>query len=466
MAQTLMSVTSEPVPTQSKPSAVEDVDMTEGQLNAVALSSTTAASRWGVWALLIFLGAFIAWAAFAPLDEGVPAHGSVALDTKRKAVQHLSGGIISQVLVHEGQHVQEGQLLMVLDDAVARANHESVRQRYLGLRAMQGRLEAEQSGAARIRFHPDLGAAQERDPLIAQHIHNQEQLFATRRSLLQSDLQSIEESIQGQQGLLHAYAGMLENRQSQLRLLNEELTPLRELVAQGYAPRNRQLELQRQIADVHSSMADLQGNTTRAQRSMGELRQRALSRKREWMREVQTQLADVNREVLADAEKFQAVSNDLGRTQIKATAAGQVVGLAMQSVGGVVQPGQKLMDIVPAGAPLVLEVRVEPHMIDRVRAGLPVNVRFSTFAHTPQLVVPGEVVSISHDALTEQQGGMLMTYYLARVHVTPEGMRTLGQRQLQPGMPVEVVFKTGERSLLTYLLHPLLKRVAASMNEE
>ena len=122
------------------------------------------------------------------------------------------------------------------------------------------------------------------------------------------------------------------------------------------------------------------------------------------------------------------------------------------------------MDIVPGDEPLLLEAHVAPHLIDRVHAQLPVDVRFSSFAHSPQLVVQGQVVSVSADLLTEPQTGV--TYYLARVQVTPEGMKTLGKRQLQPGMPVEVVFKTGERSMLTYLLHPLLKRVSASMKEE
>jgi membrane fusion protein, protease secretion system len=130
----------------------------------------------------------------------------------------------------------------------------------------------------------------------------------------------------------------------------------------------------------------------------------------------------------------------------------------------VVQPGQKIMDIVPENEPLLLEARVAPHMIDRVHAKLPVDVRFSTFAHSPQLVVEGQVVSVSGDLLTDQQSQI--SYYLARVQVTPEGLKTLGKRQLQPGMPVEVVFKTGERSLLTYLLHPLTKRMSAAMKEE
>ena len=419
--------------------------------------------RVGLWALAIGFGGFLLWAGLAPLDEGVPGQGLVAIDTKRKAVQHLSGGIVKEVRVREGDVVKEGQLLVRLDEAVARANHESSRQRYLGLRAMQARLEAEQLGRASVRFHADLEAAAS-DPLIRQQMLNQEQLFMTRRNLLRSDLQSIEENIQGQQGLLTAYASMLTHRRSQLALINEELGNLRGLVKEGYAPRNRQLEMERMVADSSSAIADLQGNTVRAQRAIGELRQRAMSRQQDFRREVETQLADVSREVLSEEQKFKAVTNDLERTEIKAPAAGQVVSLAVQTVGGVVQPGQKLMDIVPGDEPLLLEAHVAPHLIDRVHAQLPVDVRFSSFAHSPQLVVQGQVVSVSADLLTEPQTGV--TYYLARVQVTPEGMKTLGKRQLQPGMPVEVVFKTGERSMLTYLLHPLLKRVSASMKEE
>ena len=446
-----------------KKSGEVQMDAASDATENVAASGSGHPGRIGLWVLAAGFGGFLLWAALAPLDEGVPAAGTVAIDTKRKAVQHLSGGIVQEVLVREGDEVQEGQLLIRLDSAVARANHESVRQRQLGLRAMQVRLLAEQSGRATITFHPDLVAAST-DPLIRQQMQNQEQLFMTRRSLLRSDLQSIEESIQGQEGLLQAYKGMLENRSSQLRLINEELGHLRGLVKEGYAPRNRQLEMERMVADSSTAIADLQGNTVRARRAIGELRQRALSRQQEYRKEVETQLADVSREVLSDNEKLRAVTDDLARTEIKAPAGGQVVGLVAQTVGGVVQPGQKLMDIVPKDAPLLLEAHVAPHLIDRVHTDLPVDVRFSSFAHSPQLVVDGKVVSISADLLTEPQTNV--SYYLARVEVTPEGLQRLGKRQLQPGMPVEVIFKTGERSMLTYLLHPLTKRLAASMTEE
>ncbi len=432
-----------------------------GQLQAGA----GRAARIGLRALGLGFGGFLLWAALAPLDEGVPSPAAVSIDTKRKAVQHLSGGIVKQVLVKEGALVQEGQSLILLDEAVARANYESVRQRYLGLRAAQARLLAEQAGASAIELHPDLKAAAH-DPLIQAQVATQQQLFQSRRAGLHAELEALAESIRGQQAMLQSYDGVLVNRRSQLALLQEELKHTRELVAEGYAPRNRQLELERSVADVQAGIADLIGNSTRAQRSIGELRQRAIARQQEYRKEVERELTEVVRDVQSDAEKFVAVRSDLDRTEIRSPASGQVVGLAVQTVGGVVQPGQKLMDVVPADEPLLLEARIAPHLIDKVHAGLPTDVRFSAFAHSPQLVVAGEVQSISADLLTEQQGSAVVSYYLARVRVTPEGMKALGPRQLQPGMPAEVVIRTGERTLLTYLLHPLTKRLAASMKEE
>jgi protease secretion system membrane fusion protein len=187
-------------------------------------------------------------------------------------------------------------------------------------------------------------------------------------------------------------------------------------------------------------------------------------RQQDYRKDVETLLADVSREVQADASKLVAAQDELGRMDIKSPAAGQVVALAFQTVGGVIGPGQKLMDVVPLDQALLIEARVAPHMIDRVQAGLPVDVRFSSFAHSPQLVVDGQVVSVSGDLLVDPQSGV--GYFLARVGVTAEGYKKLGKRLLQAGMPVEVVFRTGERSLLTYLLHPLTKRLAASLKEE
>lgn len=420
--------------------------------------------RVGLWVLGIGFGGFLLWAGLAPLDEGVPTQGMVTIDTKRKAVQHLSGGLVKDVLVKEGQFVKDSQELIRLDDATTRANYESVRQHYLTVRAMEGRLSAEQTGLAKVVFHPDLQQAGT-DPLIKQQMVNQEQLFQSRRLSVQADQQAIEESIQGQNASIQGYEGILQNRKNQLALLQEELKGIRELVKEGYAPRTKQLELERMSADTLGGIADLQGNISRARSAIAEMKMRAIQHKQEYRKEVESQLAEVRREVQADAEKFKAATNDLGRTVIRAPSAGQVVGLAVQTEGAVIQPGQTLMSIVPKNEVLMLEAKVAPHLIDSVHPGLLADVRFSSFAHSPQLVVQGKVESVSGDLISEPQNPNIV-YYLARISVTAEGLKELGSRQLQAGMPAEVVIKTGERTVLKYLLHPLLKRIAISMKEE
>lgn len=418
--------------------------------------------RVGLWALCIGICALGLWAAYAPLDEGVPTQGMVAIDTKRKAVQHLAGGIVKEVLVKEGQVVKADDTLVVLDDAVARANYETVRQHYLTLRAMEGRLQAEQSNREAIVFHPDLMQSRQ-DVYIKQTIDTQELLFRSRRLSLQAELQAIAETIKGQEASIQGYDGMLVARKSQLASLEEDLKGMRDLVKEGYAPRNKQLELERMAAEASGSISDILGNTQRLRSSIAELKLRTTQRAQEYRKEVDTQLAEVRREVQADADKVKAGADELRRVAIRSPADGQVVGLMVQTVGGVVTPGQKLMDIVPVNETLLLETKVAPHLIDKVRAGAVTDVRFASFAHTPQLVVEGRIVSISSDLLAEQNQP---PYYLARVAITQDGIKALGGRVLQAGMPVEVVIKTGERSVLTYLLHPLLKRMAGAMKEE
>lgn len=429
-----------------------------------ASSDTSSVARTGLWVLGLGFGGFLLWAALAPLDEGVPTIGMVTLDTKRKSVQHLSGGIVKEVLVQEGQQVKEGDPLLRLDGAVAKSNYESVRQRYLGYRTMQSRLFAEQAGRDVIEWHADVKAAMN-DPLIKQQVSTQQQLIQARRSAFAADLQGIEENSQGLKEQFNSYQNILVQRRSQLALLSEELNNTRGMVKEGYAPRNKQFELERMVAESNAAIEDLMGNSLRITRQIAELKQRSVARKQEYRKEIESQLADITREVQSDAEKFVAVTADLDRMEIKSPATGQVVGLSVQTVGAVLQPGQKLLDVVPDTQTLLLEAHIPPHLIDKVQNGLPADIRFNSFANSPQLVVEGKLLSVSGDLLSDPQQPQY-TYYLARLQVTPSGMKTLGQRQMQPGMPAEVVIKTGERSLLTYLLHPLTKRFAASLKEE
>jgi protease secretion system membrane fusion protein len=398
-------------------------------------TDTRSPARLGFRVLAIGFGGFLLWAALAPLNEGVPTSGLVAIDTKRKAVQHLSGGIVKAVHVKEGQVVVEGEALIEIDPATTRANYESVRQSYYTLRAMEARLVAEQNGLEEIVFHSDLLEAQD-DPLVAGMIVNQENLFQSRRKSQQAEIAAMEEAI--------------ASRTTQLGFLREQLRGVQSLVKDGFARRNDMLELQRQVEETQGSIA--------------ETRMRIQQRLQEYRKEVDTQLADVRSKVDAERDRYLALKNDLDHTVIRAPAGGQVVALSAQTVGGVIAPGQKVMDIVPADEALLLETQVPPHLIDRVQTGLDADVRFSAFAHSPMLVVPGKVESISGDLLVNEQTGV--GYYLARISVTEEGRKILGDRRLQAGMPAEVVIITGERTLLTYLLHPLMRRITQAMKEE
>lgn len=427
-------------------------------------ADTRPVTRMGFWVLIVGFGLFMAWAAFAPLDEGVSAPATVAVETRSKAVQHMIGGVVQKVLVREGATVKEGDVLVVLDDAMARASHQMVQQTYLAQRAMEGRLLAEASRARAITFHPDLLTAT--DPQAAQHMLVQQQLFASRRASQQAEIAAANQAIAGLEGQVVGMRAVLQNRKAQAELQKRQLSEVQGLAADGFAPRNQALMLEQQQAELRGSLADIETNVQRSLSAVAETRLRIAQREQEFMKEVSERLADLQREVDANHQRLLAITQELDRMQIRAPVAGQVLGLAINGPGAVVTPGQKLLDIVPQGESLLLDARVPTHVIDRIKVGDETEVRFSSFADAPRLVVRGRLVSLSADAVTEHLPTGSMSYFLGRVELTDEGRRALGQRALQPGMVAEILIKTGERSLLTYLLHPLTKRIASAMTEE
>jgi len=427
-------------------------------------SDTRQPIRLGLWVLVGGFALFTLWAALAPLDEGVIAVSRVSSETNRLAIQHLQGGVIRSVAVIEGQQVKAGDLLVELDEASTRANFESIRQNYLAQRAAESRLMAEMEGATALQFHEDLRNSD--DTVAAQLMAVQKQLFAARRAALAAERAAIGEQIAGYRGQIVGLQQVLDNRRARRDLLSTQIEGVRALAADGYAPRNQLLQLEEQATELRGSIADADSQIQRSRNAIAELQARLAQRVQETLTEVSRELSEVRREVQANQEKLVAIRAELGRTRITAPVDGQVVGLAIAGAGGVVGSAQRLMDIVPQQARLVLDAQVPPHVIDRVRAGDPTEVRFSGFSDSPTLMAEGRVLSISSDSVTQEVGATTNTFYLARVELTEAGQRALGQRTMQPGMPAEVLINTGERSLLTYLLHPLTKRIAAAMKEE
>lgn len=423
-------------------------------------------THWGMLVLLMGFVGLIVWAAFAPLDEGVPCPALVNLDTKRKVIQHLTGGIIKTIHVKENQHVTVDETLMTLDDAMNKARFEEIRQRYIGLRSEESRLLAEQANENKIHFHADLVDHKE-DPLVAQQMKNQSMFFTSRRNQLAADLHGYQDAIHGQEAAIRGIMGQIESGKTQLKITNEQLSGIKKLVEDGFAPRNQALDLEAKIAQLEGGILDGESNIIKAKRTIEELNHRSMSREEEFRNDVNSRMASVKLEVDMHVDKLKALQDELSRSEIKSPVAGQVVGLQFQTIGAIVQPGQKIMDVVPEHEGLMLEAKIQPQMIDRIRQGQIADIRFFNFAKSPQLIIEGKIDSLSKDLIVDANANPPQSgYYLARISLTDKGTKDLGARTLQSGMPAQVIIKTGERSLLTYLLHPFMKRLAASLKEE
>ena len=256
-----------------------------------------------------------------------------------------------------------------------------------------------------------------------------------------SDLAGLRENLEAQKSSIIGYSQVREGRLRQQALLQDEYEGIKGLAAEGYVSENQSRDLERRLSELSSSLIELGIAEERARRTVSELRYR----------------------IGAAEERLLVAKRDLEKMMITASTEGQVIGLEV-TPGAVISAGQRIMDIVPQEDALVLETQVEPNLIDRVAPGDLVDIRFSSFSHSPQLVLPGLVESISQDVLTDEK--TRMPYYLARILVTPEGLEVLGKRRMQPGMPVEVIIKTGSRTLLEYLAHPLTRRISQSLKEE
>ncbi len=450
---------------KTKQAIQKDGTISEAKLTSVTQSLTDARRPVRLGLLILFGGilAVLLWAIFAPLDAGVPAQGVVTVESKRKIVQHLTGGIIKDIHVTEAQPVKAGEPLITLDDTTARANYDAARQQYFALLAQSDRLRAEMTQAAKITFSPVLMEAAD-DPFATENMATQQQLFVTRRQALKGELEILASGERSQQEQIQALEAQLRGKKEQLKFVDEQLEGSRELAKEGYLSRKSRFDEERLAADLHASVLELTSGVARARSMAIEAGQRRNQRQRDFQKEVETQFSDTRRDSMIAAERYRTAREDFRRTVIRAPVDGLVNGLSSLTVGSVVSPAVRLMDIVPQDEALILEVKIDPNVIDRVHPGLDVAISLSVFANDPSLVVDGELESVSPDLVADVNPN-LPPHYLGRVKVTPEGLKKLGSRTLQPGMPVQVTIRTGERSLMTYLLKPLMLRLAGSMKE-
>ena len=433
-----------------------------GDSNVLQLDDTRY-SRLG-WLLMLggFLG-FLGWAALAPLDKGVAVSGKVMVSGHRKVVQHPSGGIVERIDVRDGDKVAAGQVLIRLKETPLLGQAQSLRSQFYGSLASEARLNAERDGVASVSFPVELTALAA-EPEVASNLALQRQLFDSRRQALLLDQQGIDESIAGAEAQLRGVRDSQASKVLQRTALTEQLQGLRELAREGYIPRNRLLDSERVYAQVLGSISEDYGRIGQLQRQVLEMRLKIRQLAEEYQKEVRTQLADTRVRTEDLRNRLASAEFELANSQLRAPVAGIVVGLDVFTEGGVIKPGQALMEIVPQGEPLLVEARVPVELADKVHAGLPVELMFSAFSQSTTPRVAGEVTLVSADRQVDERTDE--PYYTLCAQVSEAGMAQLAGLQIRPGMPVEAFVRTGERSMLNYLFKPLLDRTHMALVEE
>ena len=433
-----------------------------GDSNVLQLDDTRY-SRLG-WLLMLggFLG-FLGWAALAPLDKGVAVSGKVMVSGHRKVVQHPSGGIVERIDVRDGDKVEAGQVLIRLKETPLLGQAQSLRSQFYGSLASEARLNAERDGAQGVSFATELTALAT-EPEVASNLVLQRQLFDSRRQALLLDQQGIDESIAGAEAQLRGVRDSQANKVLQRTALTEQLQGLRELAREGYIPRNRLLDTERVYAQILGSISEDYGRIGQLQRQVLEMRLKIRQLAEEYQKEVRTQLADTRIRTEDLRNRLASAEFELANSQLRAPVAGIVVGLDVYTEGGVIKPGQALMEIVPQGEPLLVEARVPVELADKVHAGLPVELMFSAFSQSTTPRVAAEVMLVSADRQVDERTDE--PYYTLRAQVSEQGMAQLAGLQIRPGMPVEAFVRTGERSMLNYLFKPLLDRTHMALVEE
>jgi protease secretion system membrane fusion protein len=417
--------------------------------------------RIGLAVVLLGLGGFFAWAALAPLDEGVHAMGTLIVDSKRKTVQNSSPGVVKEIHVKEGDLVKTDQLLVTMDPIQARAQREIADSLYLTARATEHRLLAEQQLKAQVSFPLDL-MQRESQAAVSLVLNSQRQLFVARRKALESELGAYRESIAGLQSQAKGLEEVQSQRIVQVQTLQREVESLAPLVQDGLFSRNRHQELERQLANARASFADGVSAIARIGNQIAEAKLRIAQREQEYRKEVETQLSEASKEARAQAERLIALDDELRRTEVRSPVDGAVVGLMVTTRGAVLPAASRILDVIPNNEQMLIEAQVEPHLIERIKAGVPAKLMFTALNPRTTPVVDGKLLSISADLLQTPQG---IPYYLARIELPPDQLRLLGQVELHAGMPVDVILVTGERSLLNYLLKPIEDRMARGLKE-
>lgn len=430
-----------------------------------ASTDAGSAARYGVGFLGVALGGFLLWACLAPLDQGVVGSGKVVVAGERKAVQSRVDGVVEKMFVNDGDHVTQGQLLVQLNTLQAQSQLDVTLGKLLNDRSIEARLMAERLDKSAIHWPAELLERAD-EPRVKAAMALQSELFQTRRAELGSRVQILEHEVQSLQQQLQGYEGVKRNYDAQMQFQQQELSGLRELAREGYVPRNKLFEAERNAALLAGQIASGVGDIGKTRQAINESRLKILQARQEFRRDAETQLSEVTAEAAGYADQIRALQFQVDNGAVRAPVAGQVMDLNIHTEGGVTQAGQTLMQVVPLDAPLAITARFEPLMANKLRPGLPVHVHFTALQRVDTPTVTGTVRTVSADQLLDEQ--TRQPYFSAKVDIPAQTVAALQDAGLsvRPGMLADVTVVTGERTLMNYLMKPLRERLIAAFKEE
>jgi epimerase transport system membrane fusion protein len=426
--------------------------------------------RAGVFTIVFFLGGSLLWSALAPISSAVVAEGSIKVDTQRKTIQHLEGGLVRAILVHEGDRVQSGQPLLVLEDAAVLSNLNVLRDQRDAELAREARLLAEKTMARRVEFPETL-----RLPETAKKnalMHNEQSVFQVRKKSLEEEIGVIRREIHSADMEETAILSEIESAQESIRYKEERLAAGIKLSEKQYIQKEQLLTMKEALTDKRQTSAQLRGRLASLKQQQSELELRIINLHNEYAKNADNELKDVRRSIFELEEKIRPVELVLNRSQIVAPIAGQVIDLKVTTVGGVVRPGDPLMDVVPDQKSLILEVRVKTTDVDKIYVGQLADVKLLAYNARQIPHVPGHVSYVSGDALRDQQAGgnRLAEYYLVHIRVDEAGLADLQKNYpdviMTPGMPVTGFIQTRPRTFFQILLKPFLDSVSRGLRME
>lgn len=419
-------------------------------------------ARYGVALAYLFIVGGIAWSAMAPMAEGATATGIVSPDGSRRTVQHLEGGIIKELKVRDGDLVRAGDQLVILQSTQAAALYDLYLEQARTLEATQARLSAEQEEKSEILFPPDLLVSS--DERARKIIAGQTLLFNQRRSSLEAQLQILDVRKRQFEEQLSGLRAQVVSVDAQLALTEQEHQVKKSLVDKALLARSETLKLERSKAALDGDRGNFIGQIAEVEQKIGELDTQSMSLKATQSADIADQLEKARASYIDAAERLNASKDVLDRTVITAPVTGKIANLKFKTSGGVIGPGQAILDIVPTNEELLIDARVSPSDIDVVAAGLEATVHLTAYSSRGMPRVTGTVKSVSADRVTDEATGQ--SYYLARVEVPPSELESLDEGVVMtPGMPAEVLIVTGKRTVLAYLMEPFMAAFRRGLRE-